>query len=282
MRRIRTALLLLIALVGVLFGASFSHSLTEQIVSKSNSGSLTGYVTRAPLMRNQDASSIGEIVVSPSDETSANIPARNVVLGFTVLAFVTLVGFLVSQYHGGTSTKPNTKKGTIWIGRKARTRVIRSPIENYIKKVRSNRRGTEVSQDLEIYLRGRKQQAVSQVKTARPSESTVSSYEDEYWQHQKESFWKRVRNAAEAPMTIQQLAVKRVQQYNEKMAEIRKAKEDLYGQKAQTTTAPTAEDVEVEERSPVEEKGFSRWGGRTMREEQQLIIDQLREAHYYE
>lgn len=301
---IKTTLLVFIALIGVLFSTSFasaehlddikdsgqsddnnepakkttstsvsplsSNAITEQIVGKRDSDSITGYVARTPYMSDRNENVVDREVALPNDETRAGIPARNVMLGFMIVAFVALVGFLVSQYHGRTSTK----KGTVWIGPKARTRVIREPMKERTKKVRFNKHGTEVSLDLETYLQSRKGQATTQVKTAKRSNPNVSSYEDEYWQHQKESFWKRVRIAADTPMSIQQLAVKRVQQYNEKMAEIRQAKEDLYVQKSQAT-----KDFVIQEPPPVEQKGVSSWGGQARRAEQQLIIDQLKEAH---
>ncbi len=258
--------------------ASQETVIIEQVIGEENPAA--GFVARTS--RPDESVSIREDAARTASWTASS--AMRMVL---MVALVTLVGYLVGVYHRGR----DTKKGTFGSGSSSCARIIQTSralttgARSHARAVGqffSRRRKpsaavvTRVGSELESYLRRRHDGTARPASPKRPTQSSVSSHEDEYWQRQKERFWSRVQRAADradAPRTIQQLAVKQVQRYNEAMARIRQARDDLYdADKAETNKTDSGQafsDIDQEDHVPADNKAV----------QQQSILNQLKEAH---
>ncbi len=280
---LKTALLMTLLFAMPIFAqdgasdASQKAALIEQVVGKEDPS--TGFITRASGL--SDDISIGEEAAQ-----EASWAAGSVVLMVLMVSFISLAGYLAGTYH----KKMDARKGTFGHGHASRLRTIKAAgaitagARRHVRSIQgffsrrttvSGRAGASVNKELESYLRRRQDGKGWLVSGKRSAKNSISSHEDEYWQRQKEQFWSRVRRAdhvADEPRTIQQLAVKQVQQYNEAMAKIRQAKEDLYN-------SPSNIDGMDKASAPPCGDGIKHAPIDCPAAQQKSILNQLKEAH---
>ncbi len=267
-------------------GDADQEAIIEQVVS--DNAVPTGFVARASEPHESIATGAEAVHTSPV------WTASDVVLIVLLVVLVVLFGYFVGAYH----RERDAKKGMFGRGPASRTRIIqtsralttsarshvRSMQQFFSRRVKSyGRAKTNIGRELEYYMKHR-QEPARPWSAKKPAQSSVSSYEDEYWQRQKEQFWSRVKRAADridsAPKTIQQLAVRQVQQYNAVMAQMRQAKEDLYDAGLTKEADATKAQDSDPDRNPALSDGHDlRIPANGTVAQQRFVLNQLKEAH---
>lgn len=276
-------------------GDANDYAMLEQVVTGNNNNVKgTGFIAL------ESESGDGTRVNAQRDNAKTTLAptiwtAGNVVLMISLTVLVVLFGYVAGIYH----RERNAKKGMLGPGPSSRSRILRTPrafAANARSHVRSaqqffsrrmnsgGRSGARISHELESYLKHR-QEPQHSWSARKPAQKNTSSYEDEYWQRQKEQFWSRVKRAADridnTPRAIQQLAVRQVQQYNEAMVQVRQAREDLYnvGDVSLTQEESTAKAEGVDKSPRFSDRFGAHVSTVAIAAQQQSILNQLREAH---